>query len=410
MKYLWYLFLPPILWANPLQEAIDNARPNSVIELGDGIYEGNITIDKPIGIVGGKNAKAIIKNCGTGSVITIESSNVFLQNLVIKSSGHRKEMLDSGIKGEKIDNITIKNCRIEDVLYGINISLAKNLDISSNYISSKDEKRPLRGDAIKLWYAQNVIIRDNTVKKARDVHIDRSKNITLAGNRFLFNRFALHLEYSDKILVQNNFFQYNDAGILTENAKHIEIINNKILSGKGSARIGVVLKGGEDILVKKNIVKYNSKGVYVDAKPSKKAKTKREILSNEISFNLEGIHFHTIIANNVIKYNKIHDNLDDVVKDLIGYGNINNTVEYNYWGKYRGFDRNHDNIGDTPYIIKRYMGKLWNYNNKIKFFYGSAVLAWADFLCEIAPFSEPELILEDKKPILKAPPKPLEAP
>ena len=77
---------------------------------------------------------------------------------------------------------------------------------------------------------------------------------------------------------------------------------------------------------------------------------------------------------------------------------MNNEVAYNYWGQYRGFDRDHDNIGDTPYVINRYFDKLYTYDNKIKFFYGSVVMALADFMCEIAPFTEPEFILEDKKP------------
>ncbi len=402
MRYLFLLIVTSfMLQANPLQDAIDKAKPNAVIELGSGIYNGNIVINKPLKIIGKKDANVIIKNSGIGTIITIKSSDVLLQNLTIKSSGHRKEVLDSGIKGEGINNITIKNCHIEDALYGINLSSVKNLKIISNFISSKDEKRPLRGDGIKLWYATNVTIKNNIIQKARDTHIDRSNNIIIKYNKYLDNRFAIHFEYSKNIFIENNFFQYNDVGILTEATKDIKILNNKLLSGKGAARIAIVLKGGSNILVEKNIIKYNSKGLYVDAKPSKLKKTKRYIISNEISFNLEALHFHAIIANNVIKYNKIHDNLEDVAKDIIGYKNVNNVVEYNYWGAYRGFDRNHDNIGDTPYIIKRYMDRLWSYDNKIKFFYGSVVIALANFLCEIAPFSEPEFILEDRKPIFK---------
>ncbi len=402
MRYLFLLIVTSfILYANSLQNAINQAKPNSTIELGSGVYKGDIIINTPLQIIGKKGAKVIIKNSGKGTIITIKSSNVLLQNLTIKSSGHRKEVLDSGIKGEGINNITIKNCHIEDVLYGINLSTAKNLKIISNFISSKDETRPLRGDGIKLWYAKNVLIKNNTIKKVRDTHIDRSSNIIIKDNKYFDNRFAIHFEYSKKIYIENNFFQYNDVDILTEATKDLKILSNKLLSGKGSARIAIVLKGGKNILVENNIIKFNTKGLYVDDKPSRLTKIKRHIISNEISFNLEAIHFHAIIANNVIKYNKIHDNLEDVVKDIIGYKNINNIVEYNYWGAYQGFDRNYDNIGDTPYIIKRYMDKLWSYNNKIKFFYGSTVIALANFLCEIAPFSEPEFILEDKKPIFK---------
>jgi len=37
--------------ANPLQEAIDNALPYSTIKLSNGIYIGNIIINKPLTIL-----------------------------------------------------------------------------------------------------------------------------------------------------------------------------------------------------------------------------------------------------------------------------------------------------------------------------------------------------------------------
>ncbi len=398
----WLLFLCSLqLFANPLQDAIDRAKPFSTIELDEGVYEGNIIINKPLNIVGKNGKKVIIQNNATGTIITVKSSNVTLKNLIIRSSGHRKEELDSGIKGENINNLRVENCKIIDVLYGINISMIKNCAIVSNTISSKDEKRPLRGDGIKMWYAKNATIKNNTFIKTRDIHLDRCNNVTLQSNTFLYNRFATHLEYSTNIYIQNNIYRYNDVGIITESSKNVKIVKNRILSSQGAARIALVLKGGEGIVVENNIVKYNEKGFYVDSKPSKYKKIKRIISNNEISFNLEALHFHAIIANNVITFNKIHDNLMDVVKDITGYKNLNNKVQYNYWGQYMGFDRNHDNIGDTPYVIKRYFDKLYAYDNKIRFFYGSVVMALVDFLCEIAPFSEPEILLVDKKPIFK---------
>lgn len=388
------------LFANPLQDAIDKAKPYSTIELGNGIYQGNIVITKPLKIIG-RGKKVIIDGGKKGSIILLKSLNITLQNLTIRGTGHRKEMVDSAIKGKGINNIIIKNCIILDSLYGINISLANNIKIISNTISSKDEKKPLRGDGIKFWYVKNAKIIDNNFSKVRDNHFDRCDNIILKDNRFLHSRFATHIEYSKNITIEQNFYRYNSTGILLEMAKNIKIVKNKILNSNGMAAVGALFRGGEGILFENNIVKYNREGLYIDAKPSKLKKFKRKITNNEISFNLQAIHFHAIIANNIITYNKIHDNLYDIVKDITGYKNINNKVSHNYWGQYKGFDRNHDNIGDTPYIIKRYFDKLYSYNNKIKFFYGSTVMAVVDFLCEIAPFTEPEILLQDNEPIFK---------
>jgi len=395
------IFFVQLLFANPLQEAINKAKPYSKIELGSGVYKGAITVDKPLSLIGKKGAKVIIKGNDKGTVILLKSSNITLENLTIEGSGNRREMFDSAIKGEKINNITIKNCTIKDSLYGINLALGKNHLISSNTISSKNEKVILRGDALKFWYIKNSKIINNTFKKARDIHLLRCQNALLQNNRFISNRFATHIEMSSNVDIKDNFYQYYEVGVLFTGTKNISIINNKFLSGKGVARIGIVAKGGKNIVIKNNIIKYNAKGLYIDANPVDKNEIRRIIADNEISYNLEAMDFHATVSNNVITHNKIHDNLQDVVKTMTGYKNFNNRVEYNYWGKYEGFDQNHDNIGDTPYVVKRYFDKLYSYNHKIRFFYGSTIMALVDFLCEIAPFTKPEILLTDKKPIFK---------
>ena len=88
-----------------------------------------------------------------------------------------------------------------------------------------------------------------------------------------------------------------------------------------------------------------------------------------------------------------------LLMDLSEYKTKENDIGHNFWGQYRGFDKNDDGIGDTPYIKKVFLDKLWSYNPKIKFFYASVVIELANFLCEIAPFSEPLILLEDKKPL-----------
>jgi nitrous oxidase accessory protein len=183
-------------------------------------------------------------------------------------------------------------------------------------------------------------------------------------------------------------------------AKNVKVFSNKILGSQGAVGIGIVAKGGRDLFFSKNLIKFNAKGFFIDNKDTGK-NIQRTITNNEISYNLEALHFHTLISNNSITHNKIYNNLDDVIKDFKGYKNRNNNIEYNYWGNYIGFDKDDNNIGDTPYIIYQYADRLWDYNPKIKFFFGSVVISLTNFLCKIAPFTEPIILLKDKKPLLK---------
>ncbi|NPA74145.1 MAG: nitrous oxide reductase family maturation protein NosD, partial [Epsilonproteobacteria bacterium] len=378
------------LFSNSLQDAIDKAKPYSTLNLSEGRFEGHIVIKKPITIVGKKD-KTVIDGKGKDTVISIKSPNVTLKDLTVISSGHRKENFDSAVTAEKADNLKVIGCKIKDSLYGIYVMMSKNAVIKNNYITSKDEKIPLRGDGLKLWYCNNALIEGNTFEKARDINLARSNGAKIVNNRFLSNRFATYLEMSHNALIKDNLYRYNEVAIMLMGSKNTNVLSNQVLSSKGAAGIGILTKEGTNQHFENNTIKYNTKAFYIDNKATEKG-MQRYIVNNEISFNLEALHFHLIISNNTIKNNKIHDNLDDVVKDLTGYPNKNNIIEYNYWGNYAGFDKNHDNIGDTPYVVYEYADRLWSYNHKIKFFYGNVVISLTNFLCKLAPFTEPLLL------------------
>ena len=80
--------------------------------------------------------------------------------------------------------------------------------------------------------------------------------------------------------------------------------------------------------------------------------------------------------------------------------NLNRWIS-NYYDDYQGFDKDGDNIGDTPYNLFSYVEHLWSFDKDVKFFYGSPLLLILDFLERLAPFSEPKLVLRDKSPIFK---------
>jgi len=181
-------------------------------------------------------------------------------------------------------------------------------------------------------------------------------------------------------------------------AKDTKVINNTIQSSSGAAGIGVVINSVTNFRFEKNIVQFNAKAIYIDGQEKHKG-MKRYIVGNELSYNGEALHFHATIKDNTITNNSIFRNIDDVVKDISGnFGDLN-VVEYNYWGRYAGFDRNRDNIGDNPHQVYQYADQLWHYNNKIKFFYGSPIMSLLNFLSNLAPFVEPNLIMQDSKPL-----------
>jgi len=386
------------LSANSLQDAINKASAYSILKLSSGIYLGKLTINKPITIIG-TDDNVVIKGDNIGNVITINSSNVTLKNLTISNSGNRLENLDSAVKITKAKNIQIKNCKILDSLYGIYMNIVQDSAISDNYITSKKNDISLKGNALKVWYSHNNIIKNNTIESSKNVTFSYSNNNKIYNNTFLNNMFALHFSKSNNNIIKDNIFKYNSVGIMIMGTKNNKILDNLIQSSNGAAGIGIVIDKVSNLLLQNNTIKYNAKAIYIDTKRVEN-NYQRFIKNNKILYNKEALHFHSSIKNNVIINNIIKGNLDDVVKDLRGTYTANNLIEYNYWDRYTGFDRNKDNIGDTTHKNFQYADQLWHYNHKIKFFYASPIMTLMNFLANLAPFVEPNLLLEDKKPLI----------
>jgi len=385
--------------ANILQEAINNAPINSILKLPDGVYNGNIKINKPLTIIA-KDKNVIIQGENKNSVIEINSSNVILKNLTIRGSGIRIDNRDAGIKISNSNNVKISNCKIIDSLYGIDLGMVNNSIIENNYIQSKDFEISQRGNALKFYYSNNNTIRNNQIYYSKDIIFSYSNNNLITQNHIEKSRFGLHFLKSHKNTIDNNHFAFNSVGIIFGGAKDTIVKNNMIKSSIGKAGIGVLVKGVSNFVFKNNTVTFNSKAFYIDAKHNETS-IKRFFTNNEISYNMEAFHFHGAIKQNLIKYNTIIGNIDDVVKSVRGNTTSQNIVEENYWDQYSGFDRNNDNIGDTTYKMLQYADRIWHHNNKIKFFYATPIISILNFILSLAPFVEPVLLLEDTKPIVE---------
>ncbi len=142
MKRLLILLIFTIsaLNANLLQDAIDKASENSVLKLPNGVYKGNIKINKSISIIA-KGKNVVIQGENKDTVIEINASNVTLKNLIIRGSGKRLENRDAAIKISNSKNSIIDSCTIEDSLYGIDTGMLTDSKIINNTISSKKIRR-----------------------------------------------------------------------------------------------------------------------------------------------------------------------------------------------------------------------------------------------------------------------------
>jgi nitrous oxidase accessory protein len=390
------LFYSQLSAANILQDAIDNAPVGSILKLPAGVYKGSIKITKPITIVA-KEDGVIIDGEGSGTVIEVKSSYVTLKNLKIVNSGNRHDRIDSGITMLEGKHCEISNCIIDDCLFGIDMQMVSNSIVSNNTITSKDIELGLRGDGLRLWYSNDNIIKKNSLIKSRDMVVWYSHGNEIVENYGEYCRYSLHFMYAGKNLVKNNTYKFNSVGIFFMYSKDTIAIGNVVQSSLGATGMGIGLKDVSNFTLDGNTVIYCAQGFYVDRSPFE-PDTNNWIINNKILYNSEAIHFHSLSENNIIKDNAIMGNIEDVVNDSRGSKTNENEILGNYWDNYVGFDRDGDNVGDTPHRVYQYADQMWIYNPNVKFFYGSPVISLLNFLAKLAPFTKPLFLLEDEKP------------
>jgi len=385
-----------LLNANVLQDAIDKAPEGSILKLPAGVYKGSITINKPLTILG-KEDGVIIDGEGSGTVIAIKSSYVTLKNIRVTNSGNMHHQLDAAITVADAKQCEISDCIIDNCLFGIDMQMVSNSIIQNNTITSKNVDLGLRGDGLRLWYSNDNIVKKNRLIRSRDMVVWYSHGNLIEENYGEHNRYSLHFMYAGKNIVKNNTYKYNSVGIFFMYSKDTIATGNVIKSSLGATGMGIGLKDVSNFTLKNNTILYNAQGLYIDRSPFE-PDSHNWIEDNKILYNSEALHFHSLSENNIIKNNTMMGNIEDIVNDSRGSKTNENEIEGNYWDNYAGFDRDGDNVGDTPHKVYQYADQLWVYNPNVKFFYGSPVISLLNFLAELAPFSEPIFLMEDEKP------------
>ncbi len=385
--------------SNPLQEAIDKAPAGARLELPAGEYHGNIVIDKPL-ILDGIDQKAVIVGEGKGTVITVRSSYVTLKNLTVTNSGDRHEDVDAGIAVKESEHVTIDRCKIDNTLFGIDLQQVKRSTITHNWIRSKPFSLGLRGDAVRVWYSTDNNLSYNHVTHSRDFVVWYSHGNLISHNFGEYSRYSLHFMYAGKNDVYYNTYEHNSVGIFFMYSQDSVAVGNIVKSSLGTTGLGIGLKDASNFTLRDNTLIYCARGLYIDRSPFQPDQN-NTIENNRILYNTEGIHFHSLSIANNITGNIFKGNIDNVVDDESVHPHAaQNRWDGNYWDDYEGFDKNGDNIGDTPYNLYYYADRMWMMNPNIRFFYASPLISIMNFLAKLAPLSQPVKMLTDRHPVV----------
>lgn len=403
MKFLVvgiFILIATNVYASSLQEAIDKAPEGSVVLLGDGLYNGPVTVSKKV-TIRAKNGGAFVKGGGTGSVITVTAEGVSIEGLNISGSGESHEAADACVSVRGVNGVRVTGNVMRDCLFGINFENVNRGYIENNDIKSKDFSLGLKGDGIRLWYSHSNAVRNNKLTDIRDMVFWYSSGNTIEGNAVTNSRYSLHFMYADRNIITGNMYENNSVGIFMMYSHGSRLVGNKIINSSGPFGIGIGFKEVSDCVVEDNILMYNARGFYLDQSPYQPDSV-NSFKNNKILYNTVGIQLHGITIGSFFDDNIFEGNIDSLSNDTPSSNLIVNKWNKNYWDEYEGFDRNKDGYGDSPYENLVYVDRIMQFNPNLKLFYGSPVLSLLNFLAKLIPFSEPERLAKDENPIMKS--------
>jgi parallel beta-helix repeat protein len=307
--------------------------------------------------------------------ILIQRDNVILDGLGywIQYVGKPFPQVESsvGIKVADIGNVTIQNFHIDGFSFGIYLSGSNNDRIYNNTLTNT---------GIHIFYSFQNEVQGNTVNGKPLVYLENAKNqiVSNGGQVILIDCFnivvenldlsnaseAILLLYTNNSTIANCTIEDNLEGITLWECKNTLIFRNNITgNGMYSNYGGIALSGSPNSTVDQNNITLNGYGiVYLDG-----SIVTGNVIANNTTTGISYCESNNVITGNTMANNTLLDIMLLGSNNQIYYNNfagrsfriqssgLKNTwddgYKGNYWGNYNGTDANHDDIGDTPYVI-----------------------------------------------------------
>jgi len=191
-----------------IQGAINSAQSGHMIIVRNGTYPEQVTIDKPLTLIGIIGSTVIN---GSGTVVNITAGHVTFRGFTIQGSGST----DKGILVDEANNTVISENTITNKGYGIWLHYSYHCNISGNTITNNT----LGG--IRLEFSGNAIISRNIItNNSRGIVLSYSNDNAIHRNNVTHNsEWGIELRSSDDNIIYHNKF------INTNQVYHEESVN-----------------------------------------------------------------------------------------------------------------------------------------------------------------------------------------
>jgi nitrous oxidase accessory protein len=250
--------------ASPLQARLDAAERGARVEVGPGVYEGDLQLERPVHLVGVGRPRLV--GSGKGSVVRIRAPGVVVEGFDIDGRGGGDLGRDSAGVHVAATGAVVRDCRISRTLFGVYLREAHGARVAGNIVVGIREKEPgEKGSGIHVWNTDGFVLEQNEVRDARDgFYIQSSPHGTVRGNVAHDLRYALHYMFSDDNVFEDNVFRDSAAGAVIMYSRRIEFRRNRFLHNRGFASVALLFKACDDTVAEDNLLADNARGVFLE--------------------------------------------------------------------------------------------------------------------------------------------------
>jgi nitrous oxidase accessory protein len=381
-----------------LRALVADARGPAQIWLAPGTY-GSIDVKRPVAIVGTRDV--VLDGAHSGTVITIESNDVTIENVAVRASGRRHTAEDAGIKA-KGDRIRVIDVRVEDTLFGVAFEMCHFCTIERVHVRGPGDLTELRGDGIKLWESNDTVVRSSLIEDSRDVVVWYTRRALLEDVVVRGGRYGTHLMYAHDSTVRRSRYERDVVGVFIMYSTHITLEDDIMAGARGAAGVGVGFKDSDGIEVHGTSVIANTTGAYIDNTP-RTADAPLVFEDSLLALNDVALDLHTNGAGIRFHGNDFRDNAELVRVDGGGDA-LAAEFERNHFSDYQGYDLDGNGEGDVPYEVKQLSRELTDAKPQLRLFQGTLALGTIDAVARAVPVLAAKKLLVDPRPRMEAKP------
>ncbi len=371
-----------------IKTTIAKASAGDTLIITEGVYyESDITINKPLTVLGRGNA--VIDGQEKGFVLMIKSDDVVLKGIEIRHAGTSFIEDYAGLLVEKSNNIRLENLKLVDNFFGIYVAQSSNVLIKNNELTASGLKETSSGNGIHLWYSKNVYIENNTVIGHRDgFYFEFVEEVQVVNNLSHKNlRYGLHFMFSNNCSYTRNTISNNGAGVAVMYTSKVEIADNIFTDNWGSAAYGLLLKEINESEIRGNTFTNNSVGLYMESS------NRNKILDNAFQQNGWAIKLMSNSMDNTFSENNFHENTFEVATNSKQNFNL---FEGNYWSQYEGYDLDKDGFGDVPHRPVRLFSVIVQKHPQSLILLRSTLIDLLDMTEKFLPVLTPDKLIDAK--------------